>query len=301
MYERIYSKETLEIISSKELNELGNRYHEIMIETGKGNVIKINGEIHDDRTEEQVEIINRITTSMLPVLEGMAFSLKIHGRYNPYYLKNFPTLLGISPKKSNVSIEELIHEGATSIFTCFGRYSPHIDGKSSVYNFILYRATNSMIMYILKNIPNGMVIHGKLKTKSFNSGVIGGVAIEGLPYVEWSSLEDILSNEEGKETNSALEIDYLTSNERDPEGHTISNEMETFIPKIVEKLLSGLLNPREKNILERRRGLSGYEITTLEKLGEEYGITRERVRQIQVKAEKKLRKKYQEGLTEILY
>ena len=49
------------------------------------------------------------------------------------------------------------------------------------------------------------------------------------------------------------------------------------------------LTPRERDILRRRYGFDGPEHTLLE-LGEEYGITRERVRQIQQEAEKQLRR-----------
>jgi RNA polymerase nonessential primary-like sigma factor len=42
-------------------------------------------------------------------------------------------------------------------------------------------------------------------------------------------------------------------------------------------------------VLERRFGLSGYERQTLEQVGKEIGLTRERVRQIQVDALRRLR------------
>ncbi|MGB5630151.1 MAG: sigma factor-like helix-turn-helix DNA-binding protein, partial [Woeseiaceae bacterium] len=42
-------------------------------------------------------------------------------------------------------------------------------------------------------------------------------------------------------------------------------------------------------VLERRFGLHGYRRATLEQIGEEIGVTRERVRQIQLDALKSLR------------
>ena len=41
--------------------------------------------------------------------------------------------------------------------------------------------------------------------------------------------------------------------------------------------------------MERRFGLHGHEVATLEEVGNEIGVTRERVRQIQVEALKRLR------------
>lgn len=49
------------------------------------------------------------------------------------------------------------------------------------------------------------------------------------------------------------------------------------------------LNSKQREVLARRFGLMGYEAATLEDVGTEIGLTRERVRQIQVEALKRLR------------
>lgn len=49
------------------------------------------------------------------------------------------------------------------------------------------------------------------------------------------------------------------------------------------------LNSKQREVLARRFGLLGYEAATLEDVGSEIGLTRERVRQIQVEALKRLR------------
>jgi hypothetical protein len=48
------------------------------------------------------------------------------------------------------------------------------------------------------------------------------------------------------------------------------------------------LTPRERKILELRYGLHGQEVLTLQEVGERLEITRERVRQLQTKAENKI-------------
>lgn len=58
------------------------------------------------------------------------------------------------------------------------------------------------------------------------------------------------------------------------------------------------LNGKQREVLARRFGLLGYEPSTLEDVGREIGLTRERVRQIQVEALRKLRETLrQQGLT----
>ena len=50
------------------------------------------------------------------------------------------------------------------------------------------------------------------------------------------------------------------------------------------------LNDKQREVVERRFGLNGDEAATLEEVGERIGVTRERVRQIQVEALRRLRK-----------
>lgn len=55
----------------------------------------------------------------------------------------------------------------------------------------------------------------------------------------------------------------------------------TFKPKAVSKKLLNSLNPRTREVVIKRYGLDNKERNTLESIGKEYGITRERVRQIE--------------------
>lgn len=68
--------------------------------------------------------------------------------------------------------------------------------------------------------------------------------------------------------------------ERDLQSSDLNNN-------IIEWL--GELNSKQREVLARRFGLMGYEAATLEDVGTEIGLTRERVRQIQVEALKRLR------------
>ncbi|HAJ92845.1 MAG TPA: RNA polymerase sigma factor RpoS [Gammaproteobacteria bacterium] len=50
------------------------------------------------------------------------------------------------------------------------------------------------------------------------------------------------------------------------------------------------LSDKQREVVERRFGLHGYAVSTLEQVGQEIGVTRERVRQIQMDALKKLKR-----------
>ncbi len=76
-----------------------------------------------------------------------------------------------------------------------------------------------------------------------------------------------------------------------PDETNLSPEEYTekiMIKEIINTLLMDL-NPREQNILKLRFGLIDGKYHTLEEVGQTYGVTRERIRQIEAKALKKLR------------
>ncbi|MDH5735385.1 MAG: RNA polymerase sigma factor RpoS, partial [Gammaproteobacteria bacterium] len=52
----------------------------------------------------------------------------------------------------------------------------------------------------------------------------------------------------------------------------------------------GQLEEKQRQVVVRRFGLHGHERTTLEEVGRELGVTRERVRQIQMDALRHMRK-----------
>ena len=62
-----------------------------------------------------------------------------------------------------------------------------------------------------------------------------------------------------------------------------------------EKTLIFVEQKKHADVLARRFGLRGHEMATLEEVGREIGLTRERVRQIQVEALKRLREILEEN------
>lgn len=97
----------------------------------------------------------------------------------------------------------------------------------------------------------------------------------------------------GGDNDKAL-LDILTDDaDTGPEGVLQDENLKGNITEWLESL-----NQKQREVLARRFGLMGYEPSTLEDVGREIGLTRERVRQIQVEALRKLRDSLkQQGLT----
>lgn len=93
-------------------------------------------------------------------------------------------------------------------------------------------------------------------------------------------------NEEGKSTlgdfiaNESSSGDRILSPEEEADGKMLRKQ-------ILEVLDS--LSDKERKILEMRHGLEDGIFHTLEEVGREFGVTRERIRQIEAKAHERIR------------
>ena len=91
--------------------------------------------------------------------------------------------------------------------------------------------------------------------------------------------------------------DFIADDKQDSPYDTTSKQM---LSENVEEVLKAL-SDREAKVLRMRFGLAGNRTMTLEEVGKEFGVTRERIRQIEAKALRKLkhpskRKKLQDFL-----
>ncbi|WP_367388880.1 RNA polymerase sigma factor RpoD/SigA [Lewinella sp. LCG006] len=98
------------------------------------------------------------------------------------------------------------------------------------------------------------------------------------------SVDAPVSSEEG----SATMLDFITTGDEDMPDNQL---MEESLKEEVQQGLS-ILSPREVEVLSTYYGLNGYKALTLEEIGDLYGLTRERVRQIKERAIRRLRKSY---------
>lgn len=88
----------------------------------------------------------------------------------------------------------------------------------------------------------------------------------------------------GEEENSHLG-DFIEDRTAMPPADVASHQL---LKEQIDEVLS-TLNPRERRVLQLRFGLEDGRSRTLEEVGREFGVTRERIRQIEAKALRKLR------------
>ncbi|MDP2860128.1 MAG: RNA polymerase sigma factor RpoD [bacterium] len=87
----------------------------------------------------------------------------------------------------------------------------------------------------------------------------------------------------GDEEDSRLG-DFIEAQELKPEDQAAHELLRAQVGEVLDTL-----SPRERKVLELRFGLDDGKSRTLEEVGREFGVTRERIRQIEAKALRKLR------------
>lgn len=88
----------------------------------------------------------------------------------------------------------------------------------------------------------------------------------------------------GKEEDSRLKEFIPDDDSKAPEEIASYNLLRTHVEEVLETL-----SPRERRVLQLRFGLADGKSRTLEEVGQMFGVTRERIRQIEAKALRKLR------------
>jgi RNA polymerase nonessential primary-like sigma factor len=104
--------------------------------------------------------------------------------------------------------------------------------------------------------------------------------------------ERVTSVDVPAERDSDRSVLDMIPDEQNPDPWLLLQDND--VQRHVELWLSQL-NDKQRAVVERRFGLNGHEIATLEEVGNAIGVTRERVRQIQIEALKRLRQILERG------
>lgn len=223
-------------------------------------------------------------------------------------------------QQEKVDYDDLVQAGMEGLGVALEKFEPAMDYMFSTYatwwikEFINreIRSNSSTIRvpshmykemqkysYVLKSLPpekqTAQDVYDKLKAEGYNpSTIVVTVARiqKAIDLLEVSSVHSldakINSSSEGDDSKDLISS-YLAPDE-DPEYSSVEYDLHAYEMKaLVSEIIQTHLNENEKNVLIRRFGVLGSDKLTLEATGREIGVTRERVRQIQTTAMKKLK------------
>lgn len=108
--------------------------------------------------------------------------------------------------------------------------------------------------------------------------------IVGLWDMAWNNPTVSLDKPMGEDGDVTVENFLTIEDDNTPQSNSDADELKQQISSVVS-----LLSPREQAVIKMRYGLTDGMPHTLEEVGAAYNVTRERVRQIELKALRKLR------------
>ena len=253
------------------------------------------GKISMLNAEEEAEMARRIRSGDQQALERLT---KANLRFVVSVAKQY--------QNQGLSLSDLINEGNVGLMKAGKRFD-----ETKGFKFISYA-----VWWIRQSILQAIVEYSRIvrlplnKVGSYNkvneaylsfvqefereptneelAEVLGMTAKEVSNMLKGNgrhlSVDAPLSGEDGDSTM----LDVISS-EQDmtPDGRLMDQSLK-------EEVKNGLsiLSPREVEVLSSYYGLNNHKSLTLEEIGELYGLTRERVRQIKERAIRRLRKSY---------
>ena len=247
-------------------------------------------------SEEEIELFKRLSN-------GDESAREIIARHN---LKLVVSIV----KKYNVTgvnLLDLIQEGNIGLMTAIEKFDYTLGNKFSTYaiNWIKQAATRYLYnngrtvripVHIMEQIRKmhrtTKELQQKLKVEPTDAQVAEALEIEVDKLMELRVIsQDVVSldspvgaDDDGDSTLG----DFITNDSADDRLTTEEMYEKQELREIIEHILMGL-GEREKEVLIRRFGLYGNREETLEEIGTDFGVTRERIRQLEARGIKYLR------------
>ena len=198
---------------------------------------------------------------------------------------------------------DLVEEGNLGLMHALDKFDPERGFRFSTYATWWIRQnieraimnqsrTIRLPVHVIKEL--NLVLRAKRHLEAHGDREAG---VEDIAHLLGKPVEEVRSvlahNEHMASLDAPLDIDPMLSI-----GESISDEQGVGpeaglqaqeIESLVQQWLAQL-NDKQRVVIERRFGLNNQEVCTLEELAEHLGLTRERVRQIQLEALGKLRR-----------
>ena len=203
----------------------------------------------------------------------------------------------------SVPLLDLVEEGNLGLMHALDKFDPERGFRFSTYATWWIRQnieraimnqsrTIRLPVHVIKEL--NLVLRAKRHLETHGDREAG---VEDIAHLLGKPAEEVRSvlahNEHMASLDAPLDIDPMLSigesisdeQNVNPESGLQTQEVESLVQQWLREL-----NDKQRIVIERRFGLNSQEVCTLEELAEHLGLTRERVRQIQLEALGQLRR-----------
>lgn len=250
----------------------------------------MNKDVSDNRLSNIIKRLSKYNTAREELIE-----------------KNLPLVVSLAKKYKinfNIDFMDMIAEGNLGLITASERYEKDTGARFSTYASFWIKQKLGRILDMHTRCVR-IPVHVLSKKRKFNSFRKKFIQknerepskeefIEALNLSEYQyfslieSFKSSISLDLGLNDSGDDDLYRLIENEEASSPH--EDAIESDLKERVNKVVDRYLGVREAMVLSMRYGLRGYEVHTLDDTGKRFGLTRERIRQIESKAIDRLRR-----------